>query len=83
MHYAWTGALGTEKAITKNYRSRISQYTNDVCDNMAVKSKMPTYTIPGEKQFLTKELTVFVIGYLRTCMGICGICWNQMKIIKD
>jgi membrane protease YdiL (CAAX protease family) len=28
---------------------------------MNLKSEMPTYTIPGEKQFLTKELTVFLI----------------------
>jgi membrane protease YdiL (CAAX protease family) len=29
--------------------------------SMTTKSEMPTYTIPGEKQFLTKELIVFLI----------------------
>jgi membrane protease YdiL (CAAX protease family) len=28
---------------------------------MNIKSEMPTYTVPGEKQFLTKELIVFLI----------------------
>ena len=34
---------------------------NDICENMNIKSEEPTYTIFGEKQFLTKELIVFLI----------------------